>query len=360
MPHIKNIEEDLLFGLVAELRELPDTQASILHHVGGSSDRRLDGLIDVILRGRHVQLAVEVKNEAFPRDVKNLLWQVRNYIVHDNPGQGEIIPFIAARSISKGARKLLQAEGVGFYDSGGSLFIPSRDLYLLIDRPAPKRTRRIFSLFEGQKARTIITLFAHRNKWIGVNELADLAEVSPATASETLSELEKRDWVEVEGSGPVKVRRFVDATKLLDEWAIYANEQKPPRLGRYYVPSSGSEEICRKLDNACRTQEMIYAVTGEVAAQQYTPYLTSISQVRCRMGEGMQRERVLGQMDAREVNEGWNFAILETKSQKDVIVGDEDGGVFLAPPLQVYIDLLRGSGRSKDLAAHLREVELQA
>ncbi|MBJ7389649.1 MAG: hypothetical protein JHC92_09530 [Sphingomonadaceae bacterium] len=359
MRYTENIEKNLLHGLVAELRELHDAEATILNRAGSQSDQ-LDGLIELVLRGRHIQLAVEVKNEAFPRDVKNLLWQVRNYLVHENPGQGETIPFIAARSISRGARKLLQAENVGFYDSGGSLFIPSRDLYLLIDRPAPKRKRRVFSLFEGQKARTIITLFAHRDEWIGVKELAEFAEVSPATASETLSELEKRDWVEAEGSGPAKVRKLTGATNLLDEWANYATEQRQPRLTRYYVPSSDSEEICRKLDFACRTQDMVYAITGEVAAQQYTPYLSSISQVRCRMGEGLQRERVLGQMNAREVNEGWNFAILETRSYKDVIVGDEDEGIFLAPPLQVYIDLLRGSGRSKDLAAHLREVKLRA
>lgn len=360
MPNLENIEEELLFGLLAELRELPDAQASIRTEASIQKDRRIDGIIDLTIRDNPIQLVVEAKNETFPRDVKNLLWQVRNYIVHDKPGQAEIIPFIAARSISKGARKLLQSENVGFYDLGGSLFLPGREFYVLIDRPAPKRSRNVRSLFEGQKARTIFTLFAHRNEWIGVNELAEFAKVSPATASETLGELEKRDWIEVEGSGPAKVRRLHDASKLLDEWASYARDQKPQRFSRYYVPSSSSEDICRKLNDACNTLDLIYAVTGEVAAQRYTPYLSSINQVRCRMGEGMKRERVLGQMDAREVNEGWNFAILETKSQKDVIVGDEDGGVFLAPALQVYIDLLRGSGRAKELAAHLREVELRA
>lgn len=360
MPIIENNGEEVLLGLLNELRQLPDMQASLVGREIAKHDRPLDGLIDVVTKGVHLQLAVEVKNEAFPRDIKNLLWQVRNYLVHDNPGPGEIVPLIAARSISKGARELLRAENVGYYDLGGSLFIPSRQLYLLIDRPSPKRSRRVASLFEGQKARTIITLFAHRGDWIGVNELADLAEVSPATASETLGELEKREWLDVEGSGPAKVRRLRNATPLLDEWTRYASEQGASKIARYYVPSANADEICRKLNDACAVQNMVYAVTGEVAAQQFTPYLSSISQVRCRMGEGLARERVLGLMDAREVSEGWNFGVLETRSQKDVIVGDEDGGISLAPVLQVYIDLIRSSGRSKELAAHLREVELRA
>ena len=99
---------------------------------------------------------------------------------------------------------------------------------------------------------TIITLFAHREEWIGVKELAELAEVSPATASATLSEMERREWVDVEGTGPAKVRRLRDATPLLEEWSRYAVEQKPPRIARYYVPSQDSHALCRQLDQSLR------------------------------------------------------------------------------------------------------------
>jgi len=34
------------------------------------------------------------------------------------------------------------------------------------------------------------------------------------------------------------------------------------------------------------------------------------------------------------------------------------GGVWLASPIQVYLDLLRGEGRTKEMAEHLRRERL--
>lgn len=354
-------EQELLSALVAAIEALPDAEANLVHrHLPVGGNRMIDALLHVGIGGRQVQLLVEAKREAFPRDVREILWQFRNYAAHLDPAADELIPFIAARSISRGARDLLREEKVGFYDLGGSLFIPGRALYVMIDKPPPKRTRRILSIFEGQKARTIITLFAHGDAWIGVTELAQLAEVSPATASATLSAMERHDWVDAEGSGPSKVRRLRNPKALLDEWAAYAAQQKPPEVTRYYVPSPNAEVLCQQLDQRCRSHDLLYAVTAEAAGQRYAPYLSTISQVRCRMAPGLARDRVLEEMDARRVSEGWNLAVLETKGRIEIIVGDELGGVALAPPLQVYLDLLHGSGRAKEMAAHLREQKLQA
>lgn len=359
MENFNVTEQELLRSFIDALGDLPRAHVTMSDHQHAMGRYRADALIDVEIAGRQLHLLVEVKREAFPRDVRETLWQFRNYLAHANSPGTDIIPFIAARAISRGARDLLREEGVGYYDLGGSLFIPSEARYILIDRPPPKRSRRIVSILEGQKARTIITLFAHRNEWVGVKELAELAEVSPATASATLTEMERREWVDVDGTGPTKVRRLRDPTPLLDEWSRYAVEQKSPKIARYYVPSPDIHAICRQLDQACRANDLLYAVTGEAAAQHYAPYLSTVSQVRCRMPSGRQRDRALEQIDARPVSEGWNLGVLPTKAS-DVIVGDEDDGVAFAPILQVYIDLLQGSGRSKEMAAHLRTEKLLA
>jgi hypothetical protein len=354
-------EAELLSALTDAIQALPDAHAHIsTRQISQDARRRVDAVIDVAVDGHDLELIVEAKRETFPRDVRELLWQLRNYIAHSETPGKETIPFVAARSISRGARDLLRDERVGFYDLGGSLFIPSRALYVLIDRPPPKRSRRVLSIFEGQKARTIITLFAYRGEWIGVTELAQRAEVSPSTASATLSEMEQHDWVDVEGTGPAKVRRLRHAGALLDEWSAYLADQKAPKISRYYVPSENADDLCRKLDHACRSNDLLYAITGEAAAQRYAPYLSAISQVRCRVAPGQLRDRVLEQMDARSVSEGWNLALVETKRRSDIIVGDEIGDLMVAPPLQVYLDLLQGSGRAKEMAAHLRAEKLDA
>lgn len=353
-------EEELIRSLIDTIGTLPHSHVSATERQRRSGSHQIDAFIDLEIAGKTLQLLVEAKREAFPRDVRELLWQFRNYLAHANADGREIIPFLAARAISRGARDLLREEGVGFFDLSGSLFIPSTALYILIDRPSSKRSRRILSLLEGQKARTIITLFEHRDEWVGVKELAELAGVSPATASATLSEMERREWVDVEGTGPAKVRRLRNPTPLLEEWSRYAGEQKPPRIARYYVPCQDTDALCRRLDESCRASGLTYAVTGEAAGQHYAPHLSSISQVRCRMPPGRQRDRVLSEMGARSVSEGWNLGVLQTRGPNDVMVGDDSTGIAFAPALQVYVDLLQGSGRSKEMASHLRSEKLRA
>lgn len=356
MHNYQNDEKQLVHSLLTALRELPDSNAELAgFDVPAGTPQRFDAIIDVESGGRRLQLLVEAKSEAYPRDIRELIWQFYSPLAQQAPqNRGAMVPFIAARSISNGARDLLRSERIGYYDLGGSLFIPAKDFYVFIDRPPPKRARRIVSIFEGQKARTIMTLFAFGDEWVGVTELAKLANVSPATASATLGAMEQHDWVEAQGSGPSKVRSLRNRKALVDEWAAYVVQQKPAKAARYYVPTPTADDLCRKLDQACRSFDVLYAITGEAAAQLYSPYLSSISQVRCRIAPGRAEGRVLEQIEARPVAEGWNLEVIESKGSSDIIVGDEIDGIAVAPPLQVYLDLLQSGGRAKDMAAHLR------
>src|SRR3546814_3019324 len=98
--------------------------------------------------------------------------------------------------------------------------------------------------------------------------------------------MERRDWLEVEGAGPAKLRRLRERGPVLDEWARLIADQKPPRIERYYVPGGDAGEIARRLDEACRDVGAQYAVTAEAAAQAYAPYLSAISQLKCRIQGG--------------------------------------------------------------------------
>ena len=68
---------------------------------------------------------------------------------------------------------------------------------------------------------------------------------------------------------------------------------------------------------------------------------------------------VLEKIEARPVSEGWSLAVIETRGAKEIIVGDEVAGIALAPPLQVYLDLLQTSGRAREMAEHLRHERLE-
>jgi hypothetical protein len=145
---------------------------------------------------------------------------------------------------------------------------------------------------------------------------------------------------------------------LLDAWAEYIADQKPPKMERYYVPSAEADGLAQRLDQACRQVDAAYAVTSEAAAQAYAPYLSSVSQIRCRIVPGPHQRDALETLQARPVSEGWNLGVIETRARGDITVGERLDGICPAEPLQVYLDLLQGIGRSKAMAAHLRSEKL--
>ncbi|WP_374414928.1 hypothetical protein [Novosphingobium colocasiae] len=355
-------EQELLDGLVDAISGLPQGQARIEGREIALTPRggRVDAIIGAMIAGRSLQLLVEARREAFPRDVREAVWQLRNHLAHRNDLEREVVPFFVARAISPGAREILREEKIGFYDLGGTLYIPAPNTFVYIDRPIPPKDSKTFgAIFQGQRARVVQEIFARRPDWVSVKQIAEDAEVSSATASGTLSEMERREWVEVEGAGPSKLRRLCAPKLVLDAWADFLADQKPPKFERYYVSSANAEELAQKLDRACGEADAAYAVTSEAAAQAYAPYLSSFSQVRCRIIPGPQRDLALERLHARPVSEGWNLAVIETRARGDVTVGDRIDGIALARPLQVYLDLLQGSGRAKDMAAHLRTERLE-
>lgn len=361
MLKLEQDKQELLDGLIDAIGELPEGQAWIEGREVALTPRgyKVDALIAAMVAGRPLQLLVEAKREAFPRDVREAIWQLRNHLAHQTHQNSDVVPFFVARAISQGAREILREEKIGFYDLGGTLYIPSRSTFVYIDRPVPaKSTKALGSIFQGQRARVVQAVFARHPAWISVKQIAEDAQVSPATASDTLRDMERREWVEVEGSGPSKLRRLCAPGPVLDAWATFLANQKPLNVKRYYVSCADTEELARKLARVCREVDAPYAVTAEAAAQVYAPYLSSVSQLRCRIAPGPSHDLALEMLQARPVAEGWNLGVIETKARGDVIAGEHIDDVALAPPLQVYLDLLQGSGRAKEMAAHLRKERL--
>ena len=84
------------------------------------------------------------------------------------------------------------------------------------------------------------------------------------------------------------------------------------------------------------------------------PFLSIVSQVRCRLLIGPAADGVLDALDARFVDQGANLAIIEVKSPGELLFRELVNGTWLASPIQVYLDLMRGEGRAREMAKHLR------
>lgn len=354
------IERQLVEQFVDTLQALPEVQAHVdeVPEFPSGRDRGYDAKIDLHVAGKYLTLLIEAKKSLYPRDARQLLWrlkELRNFWAHGKTENHQAVWLLLADSISPGAKELLKEERVGYYDSGGSLFLPAEGVYLYIDRPPPKPIeRRIRSLFSGRKAQVLHALLMRCKDWIRVTELSKEAEVSAATASQVLTELDRSEWLESRGQGPSKERHLRDPSGLLDAWAKQQATLKPPAMRRYYAPSVRVDGLMEKLDRVCTDRDVQYAITGDAAGQRYAPFLSNVSQVRCRMLAGSSAEKAIGDLDARAVNEGANLFVIEATTHGELLFRERIDGTWLASPIQVYLDLVRSEGRSKELAEHLR------
>ena len=353
------MEGQLLDGLLEALRGLPDARAEVsgVEQPGGP-DRGHDAQVDLRVGRKAVTLLIEMKKDVYPRDVRQVLWQLRDSARRwPHPGeQQEAAFFLMAQSISPGAKELLRNERVGYYDSGGSLFLPAGNIYVYVDKPPPKSlSRSIRSVFSGRRAQVLHAVLLRNREWFGVNDIANQARVSPATASQVLMELEKFEWVVSRGQGPGKERHLQEPGALLDAWVNQLTVMRPLSMRRYFVPSARVEGLLEKFAEVCAESKAEYAITHEAAGQRYAPFLSTVSQVRCRLLDGPAADRALGALDARVVDQGANLAVIEVKSPGDLLFRESVNGIWLAGAVQVYLDLMRSEGRAREMAKHLRQ-----
>lgn len=353
--------------LMAALERLPGVKAAQEPpkglgdgHVAPPPGGRESDTLGVRIGAKQFDIKVLSRTNIYPRDARELLMRLS-----DNPSNdSSVVNLIAAHSISEGAKQILRDKQVGYFDSGGSLFIPSKAAYIYIEKPAPKAMVKALSdVFTGRRTLVLKALLNDREKKFGVNELADLTSLSPSTVSTTLKALEDFEWVNTEGKGPSKVRTLTDARGLLDAWTKKLSEMPSQSVRRFYVPGAhDTASLVAMICNIARQSGHKVEITGETAAQHYAPYLSRVSVVRCRMYTGPLTRlpnQTLRQLDAREVTSGANLEVIESNDEHDFTFTCEVDDIKLATPLQVYLDLLRdGSGRSKEQAEHLRRERL--
>ena len=188
-----------------------------------------------------------------------------------------------------------------------------------------------------------------------VSDIANQALVSPATASQVLAELEKFEWVVSRGQGPGKERRLQEPGALLDAWGQQLTAMRPLSMQRYFVPSVRPEGLVKNCAEVRAENKAEYAINHEVAGQRYAPFLSTVSQVRCRMLDGPAAERVFGALDARVVDRGANLALIEVRSSRELLFRESVNGIWLASAVQVYLGLMRSEGRAREMARRLRQ-----
>ncbi|RZF23658.1 hypothetical protein EVC45_43120 [Paraburkholderia sp. UYCP14C] len=315
---------------------------------------RLDLLLSLRVGDSSAELAIETVRNAYPRDVQAAIWRLNEYQL-SSPDRTDVIPLVAAESLSPGAREMLRKRGIGYFERNGNLYLRYGSWLVNIEKPEREAAKRgVTSLFTDAREMVVHALLVNRNKWLTGGELAEVSQTSQYTCSVVLQELERREWSESSGSGRTLRRRLSRPRALLDNWAEHWKNRRDERT-RWYCfvdqPKLLLSRLTCEIDRA--GVSFPWAFTGTSAANVFAPLLTGTDTADIVVPPGRAKEmaKTLGLKPAEK---GANVTLIERDgtSLQFRNVHPEFPSYF-ASPFILYLDLLDGRGRNKELAENV-------
>lgn len=313
-----------------------------------------DALLTLKSMEGSIQVAVEVVRNAYPRDIQRAVWVLdeATKTTHDQ----DHIRLVAAETLSPGAKQSLKERGIAYFEKSGSLYLRSKGLLINIAHPSkgPSRPETI-SLFTDAREGVVHALLMHAHQWLTGTELAELAHTSPYTCSVVLKELERREWCESIGGGRTLRRRLVEPGKLLDAWAEnWTQRSEIKTKGYIFVENRKNllQEISHQLEEVGLAHG--YVFSGTAAANAYAPLLTEADMVDVIVPPQW-GGNYMGALGLRPTSKGANVQIVEREPSTLLFAQPFDDHSNLASPFILYLDLLDGRGRNKELAQYIRE-----
>ena len=315
-----------------------------------------DGLIEISTPSKTLMIYVEVKKNVYPRDIRDAAWQLNNSMRYRDIHY-ETIGMMAAESLSPGAKQELRSQNIASFELGGSLYL-KHDCWLINIEKASKRAKKTahgIELFTDARESVIHALLMNSNVWLRGVELSQLAETSPYTCSLVLQELTLREWVDSVGGGPSKRRKLVQPEKLLDAWAEQWQTRKE-RQTKWYTfvenPKHLLSYLAEQIDR--HGVDFRWAFTGTAAANAVAPLLTSTDSVEIIVPKGY-AEKMASVLDLKPATKGANVTLIEREAASLLYRNSHpEYPAYFASMYILYLDLLDGRGRNKELAEHLR------
>lgn len=349
----KILKELLIQALNSADIQLKEPTSELEHHSAYP-----DHLMHLVSPHGRRRLAIEMMRQAYPRDVRDAAWHLQSFM-KDNGDANDIVLMIAAEHISEGAKADLRKHGLAYFEASGTLYLRHKEWLIDIQRPSKPTSRRgALALFTGAREQVILTLLVeHRNFRSGL-ELAEMSMTSTYSVSTVLAELERREWIESEGSGRTLRRRLCKPAELLDAWAEEWTRRKETKTKWYsYAPSPA--HLFDQLSRSAYTSESGTVVfTGAAAANRIVPHLTRTDTIDIIVPPG-EAGYFAEAFEMKPVDKGANVTLIERSGVSRMFAKkDTSSGALLANPFILYLDLLDGRGRNKELAEQLRLQEL--
>ncbi|MDN7805806.1 type IV toxin-antitoxin system AbiEi family antitoxin [Burkholderia gladioli] len=352
-------EADILKELLSSLEEVSGGRIKVQKVESDFANLPgVDFSLDLDADGSPLRIAVEALRYGYPRDVQGAVWKLDEFKhTYDHAGFGDIILLVAAEALSPGARELLLKRGIGYFERNGNLNLKWRNWLINIERPDPPSAKKeATSLFTDSREAVVHALLVNKNNWLSGGELAAMSQTSPYTVSVVMQELERREWCESSGAGRTLRRRLHKPRELLAAWAEQWTKRKEHRSS-WYCFSDNPKLLLTKLTDKIESSNPSFdwAFTGTAAANAYAPLLTSVDTAEIIVAPG-KAEGLARDMRLKPADKGANVVFVE-RDGASLLFRDSIPELpsYFASPFIMYLDLLNGRGRNKELADHLLE-----
>jgi hypothetical protein len=337
--HEINILEKIENSLMACLKKVPFLEIDSLEKAGKVGEESMDIVATVRVEKERQRLAIEVKGNGQPRVARTAAYRLAR-VQESAP---DVYGVFAAPYISVRSAEICVQEKIGYLDLAGNCRLAFGKVYIEQQgNPNPFAERRdLRSLYSPKAIRVLRVLLDDPKKPWKVLSLAEAADVSLGQVSNVKSLLQDREWLGSSKAGFL----LKNPGDLLAEWSQNSKFRKNAFKNYYTLKSI--PEIEDDLATACDAEGIRYALTGFSGAARYAP---SVRYQRAMAYVSRDIDRIAKILSLKEVTSGANISLLIPYDEGIFYGGRTIDGLYIASPVQVYIDLLEAKGRGEEAA----------
>ena len=293
-------------------------------------------------------LVVDFKRVGHPRFARlAAAWFGRRLPVAREEGLPDPYPVFAAPYVSDRGAAVAEEEGMGYFDLAGNARLAFGPVYVeRSGHPNPDpEDRAVASLFAPKTSRVSRALLAHPSRAWRLQELADEVDVSLGLVAKAKGSLLDAEYARDTEGGLA----LADPDGLLDAW-LAADRRRPKPRGYYSLDPVPETE--RRVCDTAQAAGARAALTSFSGAERVAPHVryshASVLVEAGALGEVAERAGL------RPVETGANVRLHEPYDDGAFYGAQDAGGLPVAHPVQLVLDLARERGRGEEAAAHLR------
>ncbi len=311
----------------------------------------MDGWVQVHTKDKATWIALDVKKNASPRDVRIEI----DYLKRLGSAYGDsFYGVLGSEYLSPRVRQMCIENGIGFVDLEGNCRLSFSGVYIdkeVVHTKKPPK-KELKSLFGEKASRVLRRLFNTPHTSWDVKTLATSSNVSPATVSLVKSKLLAEELAIHSGNG----FQLSKPDRLLEEWG--KNYTENGETLEFYTKDDLSE-LEAKIAEMGESSGIMYGFTSFSGARRVAPFTRGIQKSYLYVIDVYCVERMKELLDLKKVEFGGTVRIT-VPSDTDIFYGSRRiEGDWIMSDIQLYLDLMKQGGRAVDNAEFLLTNRIQ-